>query len=104
MSTISTDLRCPTGSTSLMGKLVKLNGTEPKFIEDMYLQLHCRECTKDFRRIRGDDVLRVLHMYTTTGTFSHTLIQFRDGAEKGIDLETQVKIFKLSTEFKRGRT
>lgn len=99
MNTVTIDLRCPTGSTSLMGRLVTGDNI-PEYIEGLFLQLHCRECTKDFRRL-SEGVLRVLHLYTTTGEFVETQIQFREGADKYIDLETQSNIFKLSTEFKR---
>lgn len=99
MNTVVIDLRCPTGTTSLMGRLVTGDST-PEFIEGLFLQLHCRECTKDFRRI-SDDVLRVLHMYTTTGDFKETQIQFREGADKHISPETQAQVFKLSSEFKK---
>lgn len=101
MSAVVTDVRCPTGATSLMGRLVSTTESPPENIEGLLLQLHCRECTKDFRRLQ-EAVLRVLHLYHLNGTFSHTQVVFRDGAEKEINLDSQVKVFKLSTEFKRG--
>ena len=104
MSTVTTDIRCPTGATSLMGKLVYPTGEVPEILGDVLLEYHCKECTKDFRRLQEPDViLRVLHLYHLNGDFHSTKIQFRDGAERGISLKTQVDIFKLSTEFRRGR-
>lgn len=103
MSAVVTDVRCPTGASSLMGRLVSTDGEmDPEGLEGLLLQLHCRECTKDFRRIQPL-VLRVLHLYTLTGVFDHTQVVFRDGAEAVINLDTQVDIFKLSTSFKRGK-
>lgn len=102
MSTVVTDIRCPSGATSLLGKMVFTQG-EPTKQDGVLLEFHCKECTKDFRRIRGKDtVLRVLHLYHTNAEFVSTKIQFRDGAEKDIDLETQVEMFRLSTMFRRG--
>ena len=103
MSAVVTDVRCPTGATSLMGRLVRGDGAAaPQNLEGLLLQLHCRECSKDFRRLQPA-VLRVLHHYTLAGVFDSTQVVFRDGAEATIDLESQARIFKLSTEFKRGR-
>lgn len=67
MSAVVTDVRCPTGASSLMGRLVSTDGEmDPEGLEGLLLQLHCRECTKDFRRIQPL-VLRVLHLYTLLG-------------------------------------
>lgn len=96
-----TDIRCPTGSKSLLSRVTTLQGVPLKALGTFLLQHHCRECTRDFRRLHGaDSVQRVLHNYTADGEFKYTIIQFKDGADKKVDPETQVKLFRLSTEFK----
>lgn len=101
MSTVTTDIRCPTGSNSLLLRVLSEGRAPIQFVSSQLLQLYCKECTKDFRRINGSDrVLRVLHLFTTNGEFQATQIQFRDGDEQDIDLDTQIKILKLSTQFK----
>lgn len=103
-ASITTDVRCPTGAQSLLSRIVSTDGKPLPDLGNFLLQTHCRECTKDFRRIHGtESVLRVLHHYTTSGEFVNTVIQFRDGEDKEIDLSTQIEIFRLSVSFKKGR-
>lgn len=105
MSTVvETDVRCPTGSKSLLGKVLSVEGAPLSNLGGILVQLDCKECKRDFRRLHpANTVLRVLHLYTTAGEFKYTQIQFQDPdqEDKTIDLETQVKLFKMSTEFKR---
>lgn len=101
---IRTEIRCPTGSNSLLLKVLSKGKPDLKARGTDLLELFCKECTKDFRRIEGlDPVQRVLHIMTTTGEFIQTEIQFKDGAGKEIGLEAQADIIKLSAQFKRGQ-
>lgn len=97
-----TDIRCPTGSKSLLSRVVAIQGIPLEALGQFLLQHHCRECTRDFRKLHdADNVQRVLHLYTADGEFKYTQIQFKDGADKQIDLDTQIALFKLSTEFRK---
>ena len=101
--TITTEIRCPTGSNSLLLKVLSKGNAPLKARGTDLLELYCKECSRDFRRIEGlDPVQRVLHIMQTDGQFVHTEIQFKDGAGKEIDLDTQVSILELSAKFKRG--
>lgn len=104
---ISSDIRCPTGSKGLMAKLVHLDtGREidtslNQGLDTVLVELSCRDCTKDFRRIIGD-VLRVVHLYRVDGEFQFTKIQFRDDkSDKKIDRQTQIDIYALASSFRR---
>lgn len=106
MSTeVTTDIRCPTGSSLLMRLLNSGQDNIPlEFVGTQLMQLFCKDCTKEFRKIHGvDQIQRVLHVFTTAGEFKSTLIQFRDGADKEIDLPTQVALLKLNSQFHRPR-
>lgn len=99
MSDVTTDIRCPSGS-SLLTKVLNPMEVPLEFIDSNLLQLFCKDCSREFRRLLGDDkVQRVLHIFTSAGDFRHTTVQFRDGADKDISLEDQVKIFELNTRF-----
>lgn len=98
-----TDIRCPLG-TSLLLRILSTDSKLPiEFVDSHLLQLHCKECSREFRRISGtDNVQRVLHVFTTSGDFKHTTIQFKDGADRDISLADQIALFDLSSRFVRG--
>ena len=105
MSDIITDVRCPTGTTSLLGKLVFTDPDRAQSLdlEPLMLQLHCRSCTQDARRLYSDDsVVRVLHLFTLTGLFQHTVIQFKDREDQEVSPESQRRIYELSMLLKGG--
>lgn len=101
---VRTEIRCPTGSNSLLLKVLSRGKPDLKARGEDLLELYCKECSRDFRRIGGlDPIQRVLHIMTTTGEFIQTEIQFKDGAGKEIGLEAQADIIALSAQFKRGQ-
>lgn len=100
MSTVITDVRCPVGANTLLMRVLS-EGGEPIRFEDQRMQLHCKECSRDFRKIR-DNIQRVLHIYSMDGEFLLTQIQFKDGEDQTIDVETQLRIIRLNSRFTRG--
>lgn len=96
------DARCPTGTKGLLGKLVVPKGRDLKSVQDFSIELHCRDCTKDFRKILGiDSILRVVHRYSILGHFEVTQIHFRATNDvKTVSIDTQVEIIALAQSFK----
>lgn len=78
-------------------KMLSENDHQLSFIPNQYLQLYCRECTRRFRKVQGlSEVSRVLHMYTTSGEFISSTVQFSNGNDVDIPLSKQEDILKLS--------
>ena len=97
----TTEVRCPAKAKGLLGKLVIAGDKPTDGFDNLLIQLHCSNCTKDLRSILGADrVLRVLHLYNVVGDFVKTQVQFR-GDHKEVDLnpETQMKVAELSAAF-----
>ena len=102
---VRTEIRCPTGSNSLLLKVLSKGKPDLKARDTDLLELYCKECSRDLKRLtpEGGEVQRVLHIMKPDGDFVQTEIQFKGERDsKTIDFNTQVELFKLSRSFLRG--
>ena len=104
MSTaITLDLRCPTGSRSLLSRIV-VDKDAPQPPPSVMIQLHCKECSRDFKRLPdGVSIQRVLHHFSIDGVFQSTVIQLRDGSSKSLSLDAHVSVARSASQ-RRVRT
>lgn len=96
------DIRCPSGS-SLLLRVLSTGEAPVEFIDSHHLQLFCKECTRDSKKIDGvQNIQRILHIFTTQGEFLRSEVQFKDGGSRSISPQAQAKIMELASQFRRG--
>ena len=97
--TVIVDVTCPYGAALLMRLLSA--GESPVTTSDNKMQLHCKSCSRDIKRILPqENVVRVLHIYDMNGNFIHTQIQFRSGKDRIIKDDSSLeKLLSLNRRF-----